>query len=153
MQKRRADNETMLDLAAQLQRKRELLRSDFNAISEEEKAELKKLLPDTVDNVRLILDINDIAEQYGIIIKNISVSADGNDSSISIDDSDTAIGRVSLGFSVSTTYDVYLEFLRDLEEALRIVDIRTLSISRSGEGSEFYNYGITLETYWLRSVE
>lgn len=141
------DNETLLVLAEELQQKRDRLHQDFNAISPGRREDLKKLLPDTVDNVRLVLDINNIAETYGMTITGISVSENPAGAQANSDLSGS-IGTIQFGFKVSATYDVFLEFLRDLEQALRVVDIKSLKIS-AGDGI-FYDYTIGLDTYWLR---
>jgi len=151
LKQERDSNEEMLVLAEQLQRKRDVLREEFNAISEDEKEDLKKLLPDTVDNVKLIVDINDIALAYGIKISDITINSEeeGSSNQGDISKDSNLIGKVGLGFSINTTYDIYLQFLRDLEEALRVVDINTLDIATS-DRVDFYNFQIDLETYWLR---
>lgn len=155
IQKEKEANDTMLSLSKDLQSKRDKLRTSFNNISANEKDQLRKILPDTVDNVRLILDINNIAEKYGITIRNILV--EGGDveeeentqiSEVVQSDLSNQVGTISLSFSVSTTYEVFTEFIKDLEEALRIVDIKSLTIE-AGDGG-FMNYSVTLDTYWLR---
>lgn len=155
LSKRKADNDTMLELAEELQRKRDRIHDAFNGISVDEREELEKLLPNTVDNVRLILDINNVAEQYGIVIKNITVSRDGErdtkrgNNIVSSVDTTGDIGIITLGFSIDATYDVFINFMKDLEEALRVVDIRALDIEAGGE-DVFLSFGVTLDTYWLR---
>lgn len=166
LQKQIEQNNRTLDLAAELRKKRELLREKYNQISDSERDELNKMLPDTVDNVRLIIDINNIAERYGIVIQNFEISASedsergvqvldsefddvANTSSIRYPDT-SRIGVISFTFSVSAQYDVFLEFLKDLEEALRIVDIRSIDISTGSAEDVFYNYRVSLETYWLK---
>jgi Tfp pilus assembly protein PilO len=153
LQEEKEANDSMLSLSKDLQDKRDRLHTAFNNISANEKDQLRKLLPDTVDNVRLILDINNIAETYGITIRNILVQGGENvdqESNGDVVQSDLSneIGTISLSFSVTTTYEVFVEFLRDLEEALRIVDITRLNVE-AGDGG-FMNYSITLDTYWLR---
>ncbi len=163
-----ANNET-LKIARDLSVKREELRNKFNNISQEERAELEKLLPDTVDNVRLIIDINNIAEQFGIVIRNININADEDtataagtvgaqgstfegvieESSVKYVDK-SKIGVITFSFSVSAKYEVFLEFLRELEESLRIVDIRNIQISRGSAEGSIYDYNVTMDTYWLK---
>lgn len=163
-----SQNKETLKTAEELKTKKLDLIDRFNKISEEEKNELVKLLPDTVDNVRLIIDINNIASQFGIVIRDIVidtedtqesttksvVSQKSNFNSVLDEDSlkyvDTSkIGVISFSFSVSAKYEVFLEFLKQLEESLRIVDIRNIQISQ-GSGSVFYDYKVTLDTYWLK---
>lgn len=160
-------NENVLETANKLNLKKEELNAKFNQISQDEKIELEKLLPDTVDNVRLIIDINNIANQFGVTIRDISINSkdsdpgsakktssqnsnfDGvlQDGSVKYVDQ-SRIGAISFSFSVSAKYEVFLEFLKKLEESLRIVDIRNVSISR-GTGV-FYDYKVTMDTYWLK---
>jgi Tfp pilus assembly protein PilO len=153
LRKQKSDNDNMLQLSRELQRKRDLLQSSYNNISIEDRRQLEKLLPDTVDNVRLILDINNIAEQYGISIQNIDVSKDNGDSSRKTNvstsvDRTTDIGTIRLGFTVTASYEIFMTFMKDLEETLRVVDIRSLNI-RQGQGS-FMSYEVVIDTYWLR---
>ena len=153
LRKQKKDNDNMLQLSRELQRKRDLLQSSYNNISIEDRRQLEKLLPDTVDNVRLILDINNIAEQYGISINNIDISKDASEASdrtnvSSSVDRTTDVGTITLGFTITATYEVFMTFMKDLEETLRIVDIRSLNI-KQGQGS-FTNYEVVIDTYWLR---
>ena len=165
-----AENNKTLDIARKLSARRDELRTRFNQISQDEKAELEKLLPDTVDNVRLIIDINNIAEQFGIVIRDISINSDQEEPGTqtttvrsqgssfegiieenSIQYVDTSkIGVISFSFSVSAKYEVFLEFLKQLEESLRIVDIRNIEINRNSSDGVFYDYKVTLDTYWLK---
>lgn len=149
--KQKRDNDTMLQLAQDLQRQRDLLQGSYNSIAIEERRQLEKLLPDTVDNVRLVLDINNIAEQYGITIQNIDISKDSGATDQRVASSverATDIGTIRLGFTITSTYEVFINFMKDLEETLRVVDIKSLNI-RQGQGV-FMNYEIVIDTYWLR---
>lgn len=154
LNKQKKENDKMLQLAEELQRKRDLLQGAYNNISIEERRQLEKLLPDTVDNVRLVLDINNIAENYGIKIQNISISKDTeiadeqNTNAVSSVERVTNIGTIRLGFTVTSTYEVFINFIKDLEETLRIVDIRSLNI-KQGQAN-FMTYQVILDTYWLR---
>lgn len=158
-------NEDTLKLANELRKKREELRERYNQISDSEKFQLQKLLPDNVDNVRLIIDINNIAEKYGIAIQNFNITTSEDskndvknlnsefeditgDSTLNYPDT-SKVGVISFTFSVSAQYEVFTEFLLDLEESLRIVDIRSIDIDSSGDSS-FYDYRVTLDTYWLK---
>lgn len=153
-------NNRLLDLASDLQRKRDELGNSFNNISTDEKEQLTKLLPDTVDNVRLVLNINDVAENYGVIIRNIGIETEEQqeavDSQIITNELNDDIGTITLSFSITSTYDVFIQFMKDLEEALRIVDIRELDVQKVtkesvvGTNTEFLNFNVVLDTYWLR---
>src|SRR3990167_11138755 len=67
--------EEALANAKQLQSVREDLLTKYNGFPQEDILKLKKLLPDNVDNIRLILEIQGIASNYGMQIKNVKYDA------------------------------------------------------------------------------
>ncbi len=127
---------------------KELLREKnivFNQIDESKKVLLKKFLPDSIDNVRLIIDINQIASDNGMTIRNISIK--GNDSN-SIGPDSRTYGIATLGFSVSGPYQTFKKFLTALETSLRLVDVTSLSFS-AGDKDQ-YEYNVEIKAYWLK---
>jgi hypothetical protein len=153
------DNSKMIDLANELRRERENLNARFNNISEEDKQKLEKVLPDAVDNVRLIRDIQDIAVTFGIEISNIGVTGDSSSTEgqterdrerdLISNSGGASFGKISLSFSVAnTSYDNFKAFMRRLEDFIRLVDVREFSVAAAG--SNLFNYSVTLDTYWLR---
>lgn len=149
-------NNESIELANDLRSKRENLQQEFNQISPEKRQKLEKILPDTVDNVRLILDINNIADESGISITNIGIVGDDdktksntNKDGTIVDKTDNSYGTLGLSFSVTSRYDIFKKFMQSLENSLRLVDIESFSVSANSEGS-FYDFNVTLKTYWLR---
>jgi hypothetical protein len=143
----------LIVLANKLRDKREALEKKYESISLEDRKILSKILPDTVDNVRLILDINNIASDVGITIADIGIDTEDNvetGNNNVIDRTSTKdYGTISLSFSVSATYETFKKFLSRLEDSLRLVDIVDFSVNASEE-SDFYGYDLTINTYWLR---
>ena len=145
--------------AAELQKLKQTLLSRYNTFNPVEIERLQKLLPDHVDNVRLILDLDSLAGKHGMALQNVAVS-----SAETTQSAQTAIGAVgaskqkydslTIKFMTQGTYQTFRSFLTDLEASLRIVDLVALSISRAGatEGinQPLYTYDITLRTYWLK---
>jgi hypothetical protein len=144
------ENKNLLELANQLRRERNTLSDKYTAISQGDREKLQKVLPDNVDNVRLILDIQDIANEFGIQILNINVQAnqDSQQDGRLIDNTNQQYGTIGVNFSVSAEYDVFKNFMRRLEDSLRLIDIQSFSVS-AGDGL-FYNYNVSFNTYWLR---
>jgi Tfp pilus assembly protein PilO len=66
-------------------------------------------------------------------------------------------GTWNLEFSTTGTYNNFLNFMKDLENNLRIVDISSISFSSnasSGVGSvasNIYTYDFKIKTYWLEN--
>ena len=65
-------NDDIIKLGNRLRDDKEELLARYTNIGQDDKDDLRKVLPDTVDNVRLILDINNIADKFGITISNIN---------------------------------------------------------------------------------
>jgi hypothetical protein len=162
-------NDEILKVADRLRQRKEELGTKFNQISQDEKVQLEKLLPDTLDNIRLMIDIKNIAAEKGIVVRDVSIntteSKAGDSKKVvsqkskfegileenSIKYVDTSkIGVISFSFSVSAKYEVFLDFLKKLEESLRLVDIRNIEITRGSGESVFYDYRVTFDTYWLK---
>lgn len=131
------------------------LNGQYNAISTEEKEKLDMLLPDYVNNIQLIIDVNGIAKGNGMTIKNIKVTtSEDKDSSgqtkktSALSSKNQNLGTMLLSFSVTGPYSAYKSFLADLASSLRIIDISSTSFNTDDKG--IYNYNIELRTYWLK---
>jgi len=130
-----------LDRSKELMQLRDNLLSTYNSFSSSDLDRLKKLLPDHVDSVRLIIDIDNIAARHGLRVQEVDIG--------SIDDKrDGEIGVVDLTFSVDAPYETLKQFLMDLEDSLRVIDITSLAFSV--QNSALSRYNISIQTYWLR---
>src|SRR3989344_3307896 len=112
LQKQAAAYDEALDKSQELKRTRDQLISRRNTFSAESLQKLEKILPDNVDNIRLIIDINAIAARHSLSIKNIELgtvsdSASGGNA-LAVGSSGSPVGSVALGFTVSATYDNFL---------------------------------------------
>lgn len=155
-----AENESYdlaLEKAAELQRLKQSLLSRYNAFNPADIERLHKLLPDHVDNVRLILDLDTLASRHNLSIQNMVVSRPGNEETSGrsvIGPSRSAYDSVTLSFATAATYEQFQTFLTDLEDSLRIVDLVSLSIDGGNTGQSggepVYAFSITLRTYWLK---
>ncbi len=135
---------------------REDVLKQYNNISPENRMRLDKMLPNNVDNVRLIIDTNGIATRHGLSLKNIKTSATNiNDpskanatqkqNSVSVPNS---YDTVSVSFNLTASYQTFLEFIRDLQASLRIFDISKITLTANDSGN--YDYGVEFKTYWLK---
>ena len=159
-----AQYDEALNKAAELQKRKQELLSRFNTFNPSDIERLEKLLPNHVDNVRLILDLDALAARFGIALQNVDVSSSGSQDA----KGKTPIGSVgaanqkydSLTFTFATiaTYSNFVRFLTALESSLRIVDLESLSMTSGGNAAAankatsepLYNFKITLRTYWLK---
>jgi len=146
-----------------LESERDKLTQKYNSIGGENLDRLSKLLPESVDNIRLILEIEKIAAPYGMALRDVkydTIEADiktpstavlpGGPGQISRKD----YGEWNLGFSVEGSYDNFVSFLRDIENNLRIVDISSIEFSSNTGNDPFsnkYKYSFKIKTYWLKN--
>jgi hypothetical protein len=141
-----AYNEAM-DNSKALDAEKDKLTQKFTSINPNDLEKLEKLLPDSVDNIKLILEIEKLAAPFGMIMKDIKynvvkkkqeekqLNADGTEISQEITDSSIKLednkdyGSWDLEFSVYGSYFNFLNFVKSLEKNLRIVDISSVEFS------------------------
>lgn len=148
-----------LNKATELQQVKQALLSRYNAFNPEDVSRLQKLLPDHVDNVRLVLDLDRLAGSHGMALQNVVISTPKSESNRDSAASTIGTGRqkydsLTLKFSTRASYPAFVSFLEDLESSLRIVDLVSLSLSPEAATvsttEPTYRYDITLRTYWLK---
>lgn len=134
----------------ELVKDRQRIQAEFNAISESDKTSLKRVLPDTIDNVRLALDIDQIAQNKGILIGPITIESDLSKArERTVATQDLANGTIVVNFTFRSDYSSFVAFLQNLETSMRLVDVTGIEVARIGP-SPIYGYDVTLQTYWLR---
>ena len=129
---------------------RDAILAVYNQIPVEDQERLEKIIPNNVDNVRLIIDINGVASRHGLAVKNIKTTTQSSTSNNDVGAPQTNQGynTVTLNFDVSADYRTFLAFLKDLEASLRILEISKVSLKASDTG--VYDYSLELKTFWLK---
>jgi hypothetical protein len=156
-----------LDNAKALENKRDELVNKSNAILPEDLEKVKVLMPENVDNIRLILEIEKIAQPFGMTLKDVKYDTFKKDDPATKGTvqsagatplaSNAGYGTWHLEFSTSANYNTFLNFLKDLEKNLRIVDVASIGFSSNSTSSagaspslsDSYNYNFKINTYWL----
>ncbi|MEN9604935.1 MAG: hypothetical protein RJB39_620 [Candidatus Parcubacteria bacterium] len=149
-----------------------------NSISQADRDKMQIMLPDNVENVKLIIDFDKMlqamVEERGTLnlykgegqgaSKKVSIespkitqSTGASQFNSTIDSS--KLGVANLSFSVDLTYSDFLEFLNRIEHSKRIMDIESIDFStpelgaaviNAGNVDPVYSFNISLKTYWLR---
>ena len=158
-----------LNSSTELQKTRDSIIEVYKNIKTEDKDRLNHLLPSTIGNIELILEIEKIANLHGMPIGDIkfdtksleSQSATGTGSVVVAESDPSAYlpyGIFPMEFIIEGRYDTFVEFLKDLEHNLRLVDIKSISFvvpppvitPGNTTGSNIYKYTLKVETYWLK---
>lgn len=136
---------------------RKNIQAQYNTISESSRSRLESLLPSRIDNIKLILDINSIADKNGMTIRDIRIDrregAAGAGRETIVTSDEGLYETVDFSFSVVSTYDNFKKFLNDLSLSLRIVDVVSVEISTINGDEDFYRYDVGIRTYWLEDPE
>ncbi len=146
----RNDLNTALSNSQKLQDASRALVDQYNSLAPADIAAVDTLLPDHIDNVQLVIDINSIADQYGMTIKNIKITTQDQVSPTGrpvIKTSTTGEQAALISFNVTGSYNQLRNFLTDLARSLRLVDVTGLSFVASDQ--DLYQFNVELKTYWL----
>jgi len=151
MQSKETELEDVLDNARRLQSLRDSLLDKRKAISNSDIRRLEKLIPESADNVKLILEFEQIADRHNLQLQAASaVKEEEGQQTQSFDIETNDYGTITLDFTINGDYTDFVAFLKDIEKNLRITDIRSLTISPPGGNEADYGFDISIDTYWLR---
>lgn len=123
----------------------------YNTFPVENIDRLNKMVPNNIDNVQLVMDLNSIASKHGMIIRNVVVNTGPETDEVKkklIGSSSKKYGSVTLNFSVTASYESFKAFLKDLRDSLRLVDV--VDISFSSEEIDLYKFDLAVKTYWIK---
>lgn len=147
--------------ANELQALKESLLSRYNSFIPTDIERLHKLLPDHVDNVRLVLDFDNLASTHRLAIQNVVIGRGDADAAANSKPSNAEVigakkkqyESLTLKFTTQGTYDAFVRFMEDVQASLRIVDLVALTLapaSTDKDSEPVYRYDVTIRTYWLK---
>lgn len=148
-----ADYNTILANARTLQTERNALVEKYNAFTPSELSSINTMLPNNPQSVNLILELNAVASQYGMVLQNVKV----NNSTTTAGTTPTAgtssnpnIGTLSIEFSMQGTYSGFTSFIKTIERSLRIIDVQKVTFAVTNQKTATYQYTVDINTYWLK---
>ena len=157
--------------AKKLKTRIDSLQSVRNSISAADSEKIKKMIPDNVENVKLIIDFDNMLQALVADKGTIKLYQNGTTGKISIEnpkivqdntvvDGDfdaSRLGVASFTFTVSLTYADFIDFLKRIETSTRVFDVESITFN-SPDSSTIknpneivYTFNVGLKTYWLKS--
>ncbi len=154
---------------------RDDINKKYNSIGEENKAKLDKMIPDSVDNIRLVIDLNNLARQKNLMLENLRVAVpSGSGKQTNARTPVTSVGttpvnmtgavglsgpnefnvaeptldKITFSFGVKATFDQFVGLLQAMQANLRITDLTSLSMTANDQG--VYEFDLQFQTYWLK---
>ncbi len=148
---------SIISKTTEIRKIREEQRSKLNSITSSDRTKLEKILPDHIDNIQLILDIQQIAYKYSMpSISDVSIVENNNSENGKgiVAEGDELYDSVGFSFSVISNYSAFKNFIKDLDKSLRIMDIQSISFSKlnlgQGESLDVYKFNVEVRTYWSK---
>ena len=135
------------------------LNRERNSISLVNLERLEAFLPDRVNEVGLLVDLDALADAYNLTFGEIQVAAQQAASSQSrrgSDDEDDGgsqgpvYSSAELSFSVSGTYDDFRAFLRQIEQSLVLMEVSSITLAEQ-EG-DLPNFDVTVRVFSLNPI-
>lgn len=153
-----------VDNSTDLKNKEDSLLTSYNEIKQEDKDRLNNLIPNNVNSIEFILEVERIANLHGMPIKDIKFETKKKSTPVdpNVIVSETEVDKLPYGvfpveFTTEGKYDSFLLFLKDLEYNLRLVDVKSISFEvldkdkvLAGADPNVYTYSLKVETYWLK---
>lgn len=141
-----------LDKAAELAVVKDDMLSRYHNLSQDNLARVERIVPDRVNSVKLITDIDGVAAKYNIPVRSVEVTDETLDSGTEVTaaPSSRPYYTTNIKFEVSATYPDLVAFLTDLEKSLQLVDVNSVTFTTEAVTGNIYNYEITIHTYWLK---
>ncbi|MDP3963922.1 MAG: type 4a pilus biogenesis protein PilO [bacterium] len=139
-----------------LQEKQELiakieeLKKQYLAV-EDVTDEVAQIVPRTPDIPNLLVEMPALAVQYGVALDNISFNVTENTIPGPSQDASRPFQSMTVGLSVSGTYDAFQEYLKALERELRVLDVQSLQFSlppAEGDASSIYEFKVDAQLYY-----
>lgn len=149
-----ADFNQVLANARTLQEQRNRLVEKYNAIDPILRAKLDTMLPRNPENVKLILELDNIAKQYGMALQNVKIEDTAADAQAAVvrpgaTAANGELGTLKITFSLSGPYSGFTSFISTMEKSLRIVDVEKVTFTALDE-KQNYQYTVGVKTYWLK---
>ncbi len=139
-----------LNEALKLKENFNTLRDQASAIKPSERSQLDLILPQSINTVDLLAQINSIAKSGAMTLADVKIKTNETKAKSvkSARNEINSLGTATFNFNVSGSYGSLRQFLSNLERNFRLVDISTISFNAVDK--EPYQYAIELKTYWLK---
>lgn len=143
----------VLNRVKEIKQKREEVLAEYNSISEEDIARLKKIIPETLNPVILSNDLSRLASDNQVTLKEFKVSDTNADTGAVAEVSESIYKKTTINMTFSGQYENFVRFLTDVESGLSLIDIVSLIIKSvdSSSGRQMpMDYVLEVNTYSLR---
>lgn len=145
----------ILEKIKELSEKRDAILIEYNSIPESDKARLNKIIPETFNPSLFANDINSMASQNGLSIREFKVNEPKTEvrEAIINQPQPTGYKTTVIAIKLNGQYSQFVKFLSNLESDLHLIDVLSLLIKPVGSGKSSdtsLEYLLEVRTYSLR---
>ncbi len=128
--------------ASQAQARIDDLEAKYQRFPEGASERMSTMIPESVDDVRLTMDLTNLAAQHGLSLANPTIKK------LAVD-KNSQLQQYDVAFSIDAPYSTFRSFLDDLEYWLQIRDITSLSITPGENAAAPMKVSFNFITYAL----
>lgn len=125
-----------------LYKQAESLRIDYTKIGPDARQKMSMMVPDSIDPVRLVSEVSNIANQAGLALNDVSYAQNVSNDPLS--------GSYTVSFTVKTTYPLFKDLMHNYETSLRLFSIQNVSFSPPQKEGDLATFQVRLSTYYLK---
>jgi len=152
-----AQYDEAIERAKELEQLRGQLSKTLESFSDADLEKLEHFLPKNIDTVRIVLDVDGIADRNSIRLNNLRVTDTGLTAKpnanatrgVAAQAGKQNYNTVEVSFNFSTSYSHGVDFIEDLQRSLRLLDTASITVKPDGENSNNYNFDMKMQTYWI----
>ncbi|MEK9209238.1 MAG: hypothetical protein AAB926_00205 [Patescibacteria group bacterium] len=161
LRSQKSEVENVLVNSRQIRNLRDDLIGKYNNIKTPDLERLKKLLPSQTNDGGLIVQFDNLSKSRGLILKSFAVTEKEKTQSKAPafalsetpreEDQGASYEEAELNFKVAGFYENFLDFLGDLENSLKVMDIDSIVFSAGDK--DIYEFNVKAKTYILSTSE
>lgn len=129
-----------LSQAESLVKKARDLQQNYNNISDKDKQDMSVMVPDSMDQIRLLNEVRNLGQDAGFDLANLTY-ANGTISN--------SRSSASISFAVKTTYPRFKELMANFEKSKRLYSIQDISFTSPDKEGDLIMFNVKLVTYYL----
>lgn len=125
------------------------LLGEYNSISQENIDRVNKMIPSGSDQMKLVVQIEDMMKSRGVVLKSIDAKESAKESSVKAkgDSATGSLNRLSLSIKAQGPYSAFYSFLTEAERSLRLLEIESVKINGIAD-KDIYDFSVEAVSYW-----
>ncbi len=113
------------------------IQGKYDAFDQATKDKIMIMIPESIDNIKLLSELTRIANENGITLDSLSVKEKGG-------------GEYAVNLTMMATYSQFKEFITYYENSMRLLALQSVNFSPSKNETDEYKFSVEFLTYYLK---